>query len=115
MLLDALPSAYVDGELVLEFKSTHAYHCDQVSNPRNGYLNPLVDALAETFGIRPTIRCVVGQNGKRSGGESDSPGAPPSRPYDDDDGPGDGPAPKPPMDPIDLIRKGFAAEIVEET
>lgn len=113
MLQGAVPAAYTDGELVLEFKPSHSFHRDQVADPRRGYLNPLLEALSETFGVRPAIRCVLGENGKDSGGDSDPSGDFRSGPYDD--GPADGPAPNPPMDPIDLIRKGFAAEIVEET
>ncbi|MGH2719942.1 MAG: hypothetical protein ACRDJU_15385, partial [Actinomycetota bacterium] len=118
MLHEALPSDYAEGELVLEFKRSQGFHREQVSDPRKGYLNPLVEALSETFGIRPTIRCVLGENGKGSGGDSDPSGGYPSgfaSGHYDDDGPGNGPEPSPPMDPIDLIRKGFAAEIVEET
>ena len=51
-----------DGELVLQFPPINRFHRDKVSEPGSGYLSPLVEAIFETFGVRPAIRCVLGQN-----------------------------------------------------
>lgn len=118
MLHEARPVSYAGGELVLEFPKTHGFHRDKVSDPRSGYLTPLTEALFETFGIRPAIRCVLGQNEGRPAGEPDlrSSSSPPSGQLGGSDGPARQPVSAPGVlkDPIDLIREGFAAEIVEE-
>jgi DNA polymerase-3 subunit gamma/tau len=113
MLHETTPAAYEDGELVLEFSPTHSFHREKVSDPRLGYLNPLLEALNETFGVRPAIRCVLGQNGPGQGPES--PDGPAPGPVGGTDGTWAAPAAAGAKDPIDLIREGFAAEIVEET
>ena len=119
MLISAAAAQFADGEVVLQFPPTHRFHRDKVSEPGSGYLSPLVEAFFETFGIRPAIRCVLGQ--------TESPAAvpaPSSQSHPQDIPPsahemGDDDEPvvsiPPPKDPIDLIREGFAAEIVEET
>jgi DNA polymerase-3 subunit gamma/tau len=107
MLHPATPIEYADGELVLEFGPTSRFHRDQVAARGSGYLSHLVEAFYETFGVRPAVRCVLGQNEARETAERNgdqeaqpSPGAPGSAN---------------PKDPIDLIREGFAAEVVEES
>ena len=112
MLLDAVPVAYAHGELTLEFSPTHRFHRDKVSDPKAGYLLPLVESLHDTFGIRPAIRCVLGQNEHRRAGAAEAAtpapaGAPPATRTQE--------SATRPKDAIDLIREGFAAEIVEET
>jgi DNA polymerase-3 subunit gamma/tau len=115
MLHETTPAAYEEGELVLEFSPTHSFHREKVSDPKLGYLNPLVEALNETFGVRPAIRCVLGQNVRRPGEEPEPPDGPASGPVGGTDGSWAAPAAAVAKDPIDLIREGFAAEIVEET
>ena len=101
----ATPVEYANGELVLEFGPKSRFHRDKLADPASGYMNPLVEALFETFGVRPAIRCVLGQN------EARDPAASAGRV---DDGPAPVAPAGAPKDPIDLIREGFAAEIVEE-
>ena len=113
MLHPAAPVGYSDGELVLEFGPKNRFHRDKVSDPGSGYLTPLVEALFETFGVRPAVRCVLGQNETRepagpSGGSTGGLNG-------TEEQPGAQRVPGAPKDPIDLIREGFAAEIVEET
>lgn len=119
MLISAAPAQFADGEVVLQFPPTHGFHRDKVSDPGSGYLSPLVEAFFETFGVRPAVRCVLGD-----GGSAAAPPAPSQRnnpqdipPSAHEMGDDDEPAVSipPPKDPIDLIREGFAAEIVEET
>src|SRR3984893_701633 len=62
MFLSAAPAEFADGELVLQFPPINRFHRDKVSEPGSGYLSPLVEAIFETFGVRPAIRCVLGQN-----------------------------------------------------
>ena len=131
MLLSAAPAELADGELVLQFPPINRFHRDKVSEPGSGYLSPLVEAVFETFGIRPAIRCVLGQ--AEAPAQSPAP-APPTPSHTQRMPPsaaegsrhepsayemGDDDEPTvsitPPKDPIDLIREGFAAEIVEET
>ena len=123
MLISATPAQFADGDVVLQFPPTHRFHRDKVSEPGSGYLSPLVESIFETFGIRPAIRCVLGQS--ESPAAVPAPGPPPSSrshpqdipPSANEMGDDDEPAVSipPPKDPIDLIREGFAAEIVEET
>ena len=119
MLISAAPAQFADGEVVLHFPPTHRFHRDKVSEPGSGYLSPLVEAFFETFGVRPAVRCVLGDGGSPAAAAAPSPrnnpqDLPPSAHEMGDD---DEPAVSipPPKDPIDLIREGFAAEIVEET
>jgi DNA polymerase-3 subunit gamma/tau len=123
MLISAAPAQFADGELLLHFPPSHRFHRDKVSEPGSGYLSPLVEAFFETFGVRPAVRCVLGQSESSAAVPAPAP-APSSRsnPQDmrssahemgDDDEPVV--SIPPPKDPIDLIREGFAAEIVEET
>jgi hypothetical protein len=117
MLHPASPVGYADGELVLEFGPKNRFHRDKVSEPGSGYLTPLVEALFETFGVRPAVRCVLGQNEMREaaapiGGAS---GGPDGESNGTEEAAGPRRVPGAPRDPIDLIREGFAAEIVEET
>jgi DNA polymerase-3 subunit gamma/tau len=125
MLISAAPEQYADGEVVLQFPTTNRFHRDKVSEPGSGYLSPLVEAIFETFGIRPAVRCVLGQADPpnpapavpipQSGAPHRTPDMPPSGPEMGDDDESVGVSVAPPRDPIDLIREGFAAEIVEET
>jgi len=119
MLISAVPAQFADGDVVLQFPPTHRFHRDKVSEPGSGYLSPLVEAFFETFGVRPAVRCVLGDGGSSAAAPAASPrnnpqDIPPSAHEMGDD---DEPAVSipPPKDPIDLIREGFAAEIVEET
>ncbi|MGH2731917.1 MAG: hypothetical protein ACRDJG_03055, partial [Actinomycetota bacterium] len=102
MLHPATVQSWLDGELILEFSDRHGFHRDQVSLP--AYQTPLVEAFFETFGVRPAIRCVMGKGDRDDGSASTSEGQ----------GPGDDERRNAALDPIDLIRKGFAAEVVEE-
>ena len=123
MLISAAPAQFADGEVVLQFPPTHRFHRDKVSELSSGYLSPLVEAFFETFGVRPAVRCVLGQSESpaavpapvpASSSQSNPQDIPPSAHEMGDD---DEPVVSipPPKDPIDLIREGFAAEIVEET
>ena len=115
MLISAAPAQFADGEVVLQFPPTNRFHRDKVSEPGSGYLSPLVEAFFETFGVRPAVRCVLGQNEAPAPPPQAPTQAPPGREREEDE---DGPVAvsiAPPKDPIDLIREGFAAEIVEET
>jgi len=128
MLISAAPAQFADGEVVLQFPPTHRFHRDKVSELSSGYLSPLVEAFFETFGVRPAVRCVLGQSEAPAPAPGSVPapapgpatpghtkGIPPSaHEMGDDDEPGRVSI-TPPRDPIDLIREGFAAEIVEET
>ncbi len=105
MLVTATPVAYEDAELTLEFDPRNRFHRDKVADLSSGFLTPLVEALFETFGLRPAIECVVGQNEARK----------PVAPAAEAEAPGNQKTAGPPKDPIDLIREGFAAEIGEET
>jgi DNA polymerase-3 subunit gamma/tau len=115
MFLSAAPAEFADGELVLQFPPINRFHRDKVSEPGSGYLSPLVEAIFETFGVRPAIRCVLGQN-EAPASVSQAPTQAPARQgrEEEDDEPV-AVSITPPKDPIDLIREGFAAEIVEET
>jgi DNA polymerase-3 subunit gamma/tau len=115
MFLSAAPAEFADGELVLQFPPINRFHRDKVSEPGSGYLSPLVEAIFETFGVRPAIRCVLGQN-ETPAPVSQAPTQAPARQgrEEEDDEPV-AVSITPPKDPIDLIREGFAAEIVEET
>jgi len=123
MLISAAPAQFADGELLMHFPPTHRFHRDKVSEPGSGYLSPLVEAFFETFGVRPAVRCVLGQSESSAAVPAPAPAASSrSNPQDipssahemgDDDEPVV--SIPPPKDPIDLIREGFAAEIVEET
>ncbi|MEA2532350.1 MAG: polymerase subunit gamma/tau [Actinomycetota bacterium] len=115
MFLSAAPAEFADGELVLQFPPINRFHRDKVSEPGSGYLSPLVEAIFETFGVRPAIRCVLGQN-EAPAPVSPAPTQAPARQgrEEEDDEPV-AVSITPPKDPIDLIREGFAAEIVEET
>jgi len=121
MLISAVPAQFADGEVVLQFPPTHRFHRDKVSEPGSGYLSPLVESIFETFGIRPGIRCVLGQNESPAAEPAATPSTPGNRqdraPSAHEMGDDDEPVVSipPPKDPIDLIREGFAAEIVEET
>jgi DNA polymerase-3 subunit gamma/tau len=115
MLLSATPAEFADGELVLQFPPINRFHRDKVSEPGSGYLSPMVEAIFETFGVRPAIRCVLGQNEAPAPVPQTSTQAPAGQEREEED---DAPVAvgiAPPKDPIDLIREGFAAEIVEET
>ncbi len=107
MLLSAVPASYTDGEVVLQFPPASSFHRDRVAEPGSGLLPPLVEAFYETFGVRPAVSCVLGQNEPR---EPATPKAGPPAGEEDSAA-----TIAPPKDPIDLIREGFAAEIVEET
>jgi DNA polymerase III subunit gamma/tau len=119
MLISAAPAQFADGEVVLQFPPTHRFHRDKVSEPGSGYLSPLVEAFFETFGVRPAVRCVLGDGGSPAAAPAPSPRNNPqdipasAHEMGDDDEPAV--SIPPPKDPIDLIREGFAAEIVEET
>ncbi|HEU5001963.1 MAG TPA: DNA polymerase III subunit gamma/tau [Actinomycetota bacterium] len=116
MLHEARPSAYEHDELVLEFAPTHRFHRDKVADPRSGYLLPLVEALFDTFGVRPSVRCVLGDGSRPPAPPASSgPGPNPQAGSDVGEDVRGGPPPARPRDPIDLIREGFAAEIVEES
>jgi DNA polymerase III subunit tau-like protein len=115
MFLSAAPAEFADGELVLQFPPINRFHRDKVSEPGSGYLSPLVEAIFETFGVRPAIRCVLGQNEAPTPASQAPNQAQAGQEREEED---DGPVAvgvAPPKDPIDLIREGFAAEIVEET
>lgn len=122
MLFPAQPAEYTHGELVLEYDVRSRFHRDKVSEPGSGYLLTLGEAFFETFGSRPAIRCVLGQNVTREpelvdeehqhAPPPDSPANPAAvRPAE---APRTGAPATRHKDPIDLIREGFAAEIVEE-
>jgi hypothetical protein len=122
MLLPALPVAWRGGELVLEFDDRSRFHRDQMSDA--SYQAPLVEAFAETLGVRPRIRCVLREAGggqarpARTAGPAGAAAAPAAVEEDEiaDDG-GSTPvqaAPTGHVSAVDLIREGFGAEIVEE-
>lgn len=100
VLLNAKPLTFSDGELTLEFRAK--WHRDQVSDPAKQ--TPLVEAFHDTFGIRPRIRCVLG--------ESDSKAEPKgvAKATMEDDGGGS----ESQSDPVELVRERFSAEIVED-
>jgi DNA polymerase-3 subunit gamma/tau len=92
LLLQASPAAWGEDELILEFSPRHNFHRDEVSDiSKQG---PLIEAFFETFGVKPRVKCVRGEE------VADAPSSEA----------GDAPE----RDPVDLIREGFKAEIVEE-
>jgi DNA polymerase-3 subunit gamma/tau len=115
MFLSAAPAEFADGELVLQFPPINRFHRDKVSEPGSGYLSPLVEAIFETFGVRPAIRCVLGQNEAPAPVSQAPTQAPARQEREEEDDEPVAVSITPPKDPIDLIREGFAAEIVEET
>jgi DNA polymerase-3 subunit gamma/tau len=94
LLLQASPVAWSDNELILEFSPRHNFHRDEVSEV--GKQAPLIEAFFETFGVKPRIKCVRGEEISESTASS----AGTSETLE--------------KDPVDLIREGFEAEIVEE-
>jgi DNA polymerase-3 subunit gamma/tau len=115
MFLSAAPAEFADGELVLQFPPINRFHRDKVSEPGSGYLSPLVEAIFETFGVRPAIRCILGQNEATTPVAQAPTRAPAGLEREEEDDEPVAVSIAPPKDPIDLIREGFAAEIVEET
>jgi DNA polymerase-3 subunit gamma/tau len=115
MFLSAAPAEFADGELVLQFPPINRFHRDKVSEPGSGYLSPLVEAIFETFGVRPAIRCILGQNEAPAPVSQAPTQAPAGQDREEEDHEPAAVSIAPPKDPIDLIREGFAAEIVEET
>lgn len=92
VLLQASPAGWNNGQLLLEFSSKHGWHRDQVSDPvKQG---PLVEAFFETFGVRPVVQCALGQGVEAEATITE--------------------IKHPEKDPVDLIREGFEAEVVEE-
>ncbi|MGH2687357.1 MAG: hypothetical protein ACRDKW_00905, partial [Actinomycetota bacterium] len=121
MLLPALPVAWRGGELVLEFDDKSRFHRDQMSDA--SYQAPLVEAFAETFGVRPRIRCVLREPGGAPARTATAGAAPkgPTVPaeVEEEEIADDGDttpvrAPTGHVSAVDLIREGFGAEIVEE-
>src|SRR5207253_589613 len=115
MFLSAAPAEFADGELVLQFPPINRFHRDKVSEPGSGYLSPLVEAIFETFGQRPAIRCILDQNEASAPVSQAHTQAPVGQEREEEDDEPVAVSIAPPKDPIDLIREGFAAEIVEET
>jgi DNA polymerase-3 subunit gamma/tau len=99
LLLQASPAGWEDGELLLEFSARHNFHREEVSDPAKQ--TPLIEAFFETFGVRPRIRCV--RTEEPAGGASNGREAAP-----------DAEAASAVRDPVDLIREGFGAEVVDE-
>ncbi|MGH7426331.1 MAG: DNA polymerase III subunit gamma/tau, partial [Candidatus Methylomirabilales bacterium] len=112
LLLPAKPVAWINGELILEFSPRHRFHRDRVAEL--DLRRPLAEAFFETLGVRPEVRCVVA-DADRSPAQTPS-----SRPDGHDGGPvpekvsSAGSARPPTADPVDLIKEGFGAEVVEE-
>jgi hypothetical protein len=101
LLLQASPAAWHDGELVLEFSSRHNFHREEVSDPAKQ--TPLIEAFFETFGVRPRIRCVRTEDSGGAGGNGSA--ETPAQTAEPAVGQ---------KDPVDLIREGFGAEVVDE-
>lgn len=99
VLLQARPSAFVDGELVLEFGPKSNWHKDEASDPAKQI--PLIEAFHDTFGIRPRIRCVETGNIHEPADEGEE-----TTKGDGREAAG--------ADPVDLVRERFSAEVVEE-
>lgn len=110
-LLQAKPVDYSEGELVLGFGSRYGFHRDAVSVESSQ--GPLRQAIKETFGLEPKIKCVLldDQPKPRANApeglsdkdikESEDP---PEESSDDKD-----------SGPIDVVRASFKdAEVVEE-
>jgi DNA polymerase III subunit gamma/tau len=117
MLIAANPAAWRNGELILEFGPAQGFHRDRVSEA--SIQEPLKDAFFETFGVRPRIRCVLGEtlaaskpdskSESAAGGNGEAtPGNPEPEASADYDSSGEPPS------AIDLVRKGLGAEVVEE-
>jgi DNA polymerase-3 subunit gamma/tau len=123
MLIAANPAAWRSGELILEFGPAQGFHRDRVSEA--SIQEPLKDAFFETFGVRPKIRCVLGEgraapqpDGRSVSAAAGGPAAPggeaggnpepeASADYDSSEGRGQPSA-------VDLVREGLGAEVVEE-
>lgn len=110
LLVPASPVGWSDGELVLEFGPRSRFHRDQVADPNNH--GPLVEVFLETFGVRPKIRCVLGEEPAAERPAAPAPGEIPAAPEEAGEEPG-GPGGR--RDAVDLIRESFrGAEVVEE-
>jgi DNA polymerase-3 subunit gamma/tau len=112
VLLAARPVGWEDGELVLEFGPRSRFHRDKVADPTQH--GPFLDAFAEVLGVRPRLRCVIGeQPGEASAHSYAAEGSGGERAPDaaDEDGPGDKDQPE---DAIELIRRAFKGTVVVE-
>lgn len=105
LLLQAKPVAWSDGELVLEFAPRNNFHRDQVSDQSKQ--GPLIEAFFDIFGVRPRIRAVRGDEPPASQADASSAGTIDSN----GEAPADATSQR---DPVELIKEGFEAEIVEE-
>ena len=112
LLLPATPVSFAGGELVLEFGPRSNFHKDNVSKPDQQVF--LIEALEETFGIRPKIRCVTGAEAEpvhRASEETINLNG-----SEEDDSGTEETAAQPKREAIDLIRDTFSGtEVVEES
>jgi DNA polymerase-3 subunit gamma/tau len=109
LLLPATPVAWSGRELALEFPSRNRFHYEQVANPSNH--GPLQEAFLEVFGVRPEIRCVLGEDPDKTNRSSTRQDVSTESAASTMESPEAGP----PKDPVELVREGFEAEIVEES
>ncbi len=102
LLLAATPTAWRNGELVLEFGPRSRFHRDKVSDPVQHL--PLIEGFAEVLGVRPRIVCVLGEEPPELAAR---PPEPPDSGGSDDSGT--------PRDAFDVIREAFPrSEVVDE-
>lgn len=100
LLLPAQPVAFDKGELTLAFDPRSRFHRDQVADIANQV--PLVEAFHEIFGVRPKVNCVIAEENTQQASRPADRAATMGKP----EGPG--------KDPVDLVKEGFGAEVVEE-
>ncbi|MGH2706422.1 MAG: hypothetical protein ACRDJ4_15445, partial [Actinomycetota bacterium] len=111
LLLAATPAAWAEEELVLSFAPAHfGYHGKEIVAPANR--DAIMEAFLETFGLRPRIRTVRAEAVAEPEPEVDAAAIRSDLAAPSAEDPA--PAADEPGDPVELLRKGFAAEIVEE-
>ncbi|HVE76076.1 MAG TPA: DNA polymerase III subunit gamma/tau [Actinomycetota bacterium] len=105
LLLPASPVSWSGNELVLEFGPRSRFHKDKVAEPAQHA--PLVEAFEEVFGVRPAIKCVLGEEASSASAPIDEAAATEgSETVDSDDG----------DDAVSALLKSFPeAEVVEES
>lgn len=111
LLLPAHPVAWKDNELILEFGPRNGFHRDKVNEP--GQQIPLVEAFTEIFGVKPSVRCVMGAEAPapKAAAKTASVG------LSDEDIAGskeDSDETKAPLSALDHIREAFGEVVVEE-
>lgn len=107
MLHPANPVAWRDNELVLEFEPRSRFHRDKVSDQSQH--GPLLEAFNEILGVKPRLKCVMGEEVAEQSRSGEVAVMPRSEDLSDA---GVGEAPP---DAVEMIRRAFDASVVDDS